>query len=246
MGNGKISRLPWAIRDEVNRRLRDGEPASQLVDWLNGLPEVQEVLREQFGGRAISEQNLSEWKQRAHPEWLRHQQARVWVQELANKSLDIADDISEETFNGYGHLSVADLLSAPLAVALGQCLQSTIEKETEDPHRIRTLLDIAREVSRLRAGDHSLGRLDIEGERQEAAKRAERKKLWDEIRREEAAVEARCEFVEYIYKQKMKEGPLSPEEEAHYQESFKKIAEYRENLRQARAYDRHIWAQFVV
>jgi hypothetical protein len=245
-GNGKIARLPWAIRDELNRRLRDGEPGTQLVDCLNGLPEVQDVLREHFGGRPITEQNLSEWKQRGYEDWLRHQEARAWVQDLTNQSLDIAEDISWESSNGSGHLSVADLLSAPLAIALGHCMQSTIGKGTEDPHQIRTLLSIAREVSRLRGGDHSLGRLDIERERQEAAKRAERKKLYDEVKRLEAAVEARCKVTEYVYEQKKKEERLSPEEEAQYQERFKKIAEWREHLREAQIHDHHIWAQFVV
>jgi hypothetical protein len=35
----------------------------KLVEWLNGLPAAQAVLAANFGGRAISMQNLSEWKQ---------------------------------------------------------------------------------------------------------------------------------------------------------------------------------------
>jgi hypothetical protein len=245
-GNGKMARMPWTIRDQLNRRLRDGEPAKQLVDWLNGLPEVQGVLREHFGGRPINEQNLSEWKQRGHQEWLRHEDARAWVKDLANQSLDIADDISEESSNGYGHLSVADLLSAPLGIALGHCVQSAIEKGMEDPRQIRMLLSIACEVSRLRRGDHSLSRLDIEREQQEAAKRAERKKLYDEVKRLEASVEGRCKLIEYVYEQDKKEGRLSPEEETQYQERFKKIAEWRQQLKEGEVFDNYIWASFVV
>ena len=47
--NGKIARLPRAIRDELNRRLDDGEPGVQLVNWLNGVPEVRDILRNEFG-----------------------------------------------------------------------------------------------------------------------------------------------------------------------------------------------------
>jgi hypothetical protein len=230
----------------LNRRLRDGEFAKQLVDWLNGLPAVQDALREHFDGRPISEQNLSEWKQRAHPEWLRHDDTRAWVRDLANQSLDIADDISEESSNGCGHLSVADFLSAQLGVALGHCVQSAIEKGTEDPRQIRMLLSITREVSRLRNADHSLGRLNIERERQEAAKRAERKKLYDEIKRLEAAREARYKLIEHIYEEKKKMRPLSQEEEAQYQERLKEIAEWREYLKKTEAHDKHMWADFVV
>jgi hypothetical protein len=38
--NGKIARLPQEIREQVNRRLEDGEPGKQIAEWLNGLPEA--------------------------------------------------------------------------------------------------------------------------------------------------------------------------------------------------------------
>ena len=78
--NGKIARLPYSIRDLLNRRLHDGEPGNSLVEWLNGLPKVREILEDEFGGRSISEQNLSEWKQGGFEDWLRHQETREWVQ----------------------------------------------------------------------------------------------------------------------------------------------------------------------
>jgi hypothetical protein len=33
--NGKIARLPKAIRDQLNKNLEDGMPGCRLVDWLN-------------------------------------------------------------------------------------------------------------------------------------------------------------------------------------------------------------------
>ena len=47
---GKIARLPLAVREELNSRLRNGEPGKDLVLWLNSLPAVQEVLAAQFQG----------------------------------------------------------------------------------------------------------------------------------------------------------------------------------------------------
>ena len=61
--NGKIARLPREIRDRLNERIRDGEPGTKLVPWLNSILEVQEVLEAYFSERPITEQNLSEWKQ---------------------------------------------------------------------------------------------------------------------------------------------------------------------------------------
>src|SRR5713101_951139 len=40
--NGKIARLPLAIRQELNRRLQNGEQGKKLVAWLNALPEVRQ------------------------------------------------------------------------------------------------------------------------------------------------------------------------------------------------------------
>ena len=58
--NGKIARLPHMVREELNRRIRDGEEGKKLVAWLNGLPKVKAVVAAEFGGKPISEQNLSE------------------------------------------------------------------------------------------------------------------------------------------------------------------------------------------
>jgi hypothetical protein len=49
---GKIARLPREIRDQLNRRLSDGEPGSQLVIWLNSLPESQAVLARELAADA--------------------------------------------------------------------------------------------------------------------------------------------------------------------------------------------------
>lgn len=67
---GKIARLPHAIRAELNRRMRDNEVGSELLNWLNGIPEVQACLREHFDGRPINDQNLSDWRHGGYEEWL--------------------------------------------------------------------------------------------------------------------------------------------------------------------------------
>ena len=43
---GKIARLPRAVREELNRRLLNGETGARLVAWLNGHPETKRVLAE--------------------------------------------------------------------------------------------------------------------------------------------------------------------------------------------------------
>jgi hypothetical protein len=41
--------------------------------------QVKEVLHEQFHGRAISEQNLSQWREGGYADWLRHQQTQEQI-----------------------------------------------------------------------------------------------------------------------------------------------------------------------
>jgi hypothetical protein len=221
--NGKIARLPWSIRDILNRRLRDGEPGKSLVEWLNSLPEVQEVLAEEFGGRPINEQNLSEWKQGGYEDWLQHQETRAWVQELASQS----EELEEEA----GDFSVADWLSAPLAVALGGWLQTAAVKASEDPKQAQMLLGIARELTLLRRADHSEQRLRLERERweeeQEAKRQAELEKLRRDVQASEAVAEFYVKTFEEQYAAKKQQGSMSTEDEARYQKVSAKIAEWR-------------------
>jgi hypothetical protein len=71
---GKIARLPRKIRTELNERLDNGEEGDSILDWINDLPVVDDLLREQFGGAPITKQNLSEWRQGGFREWVFRQQ----------------------------------------------------------------------------------------------------------------------------------------------------------------------------
>jgi len=99
---GKIARLPKPIRDDPGRRIENGEQGRALVEWLNGLPAVRDVLKDQFGGPPVNEQNLSEWKQGGRLEWLRREEARSLVRQLAEQSddLDEAADGQDRTPEG--------------------------------------------------------------------------------------------------------------------------------------------------
>jgi hypothetical protein len=79
----KIARLPRTVREELNRRLQNGEQAKRLVEWLNEAPEVCARLKTDFAGRPISKQNLSEWKQGGYREWQAHQDVLARASELA-------------------------------------------------------------------------------------------------------------------------------------------------------------------
>jgi len=70
---GKIARLPSPIRDQLNLRLDNNQPASDILRWLNALPETRQLLADSFDNVPISEQNLSQWRLGGFREWrLRH------------------------------------------------------------------------------------------------------------------------------------------------------------------------------
>ncbi len=157
MRTGKIARLPREIRDELNRRLQDAEPGDTLLPWLNALPEVQTVLARQFGGVAISKQNLSEWRGGGFVEWQARQEALADARELA------ADAAEVEAVTG-GRLTdhLATVLGARYASAL-----SGWDGEPSDQFRqkLKVLRGMCQDIVELRRGDHSGARLQMERER---------------------------------------------------------------------------------
>jgi hypothetical protein len=77
---GKIARLPHAIREQLNLKLLDGVPAKSILPWLNSLPEAKAILAADFENRPINKQNLSEWKQGGHRDWLLQYNASNFLQ----------------------------------------------------------------------------------------------------------------------------------------------------------------------
>jgi len=90
---GKIARLPNSLREELNQRLRDDLPASEILPWLNGLPEVRRLLESSFEGSAISEHTLSRWRRGGYACWLQLQEAQeaVGIAAGTGRAMDQAD-----------------------------------------------------------------------------------------------------------------------------------------------------------
>jgi hypothetical protein len=167
--NGKIARLARAVRDELNRRLQDGEPGVRLVDWLNGLPDTQRVLATDFGGRPVSEQNLCEWKAGGYRDWLARQ-------ETLSQARELAADAKELTAATDGKLT--DHLATVLAAHYAAALAGWDGEVTDEFRRkLRMLRGLCQDIVELRRGDHSGARLNMEHERLER----EREKTEEEV-----------------------------------------------------------------
>ncbi len=174
---GKIARLPHAVREELNRRLRDGEPGGPLLEWLNAHEEVGEVLQNHFDGQPINKQNLSDWRLGGHRDWLRHQETRDLMRHLSEQG----DELLEETRGE----AVSDRLAAVLATEVVRTAQTVLDEVTDPPERWRRIRELLRELAELRKDDHRAARLRLardeaireEEEREQQAHDAEIKRL---------------------------------------------------------------------
>ena len=144
--NGKIARLPLALREQLNHRLADAELGEPLLAWLNALPEVQAILAAQFGGNPISKQNLSEWRAGGFLAW----QIRA---EFLGQAQDLAQDATElaQATAGEDGARLADHLATVLAGRYASLLNHWDGEITEAfTQKLRALTSLCRAITQLR------------------------------------------------------------------------------------------------
>lgn len=159
--NGKIARLPKAIREQLNQRLADGEPSETLLRWLHTLPEVLEVLVREFEGRPILKQNLSEWRQGGFREWEARQERLAQLRLLS----DEADDVEAASPR------LPDRMAALLAGRFASLIATTMQvKDWSKPRHRAQLMELNEAVATLRRFDQGAARLKLECEQLEIKK----------------------------------------------------------------------------
>jgi hypothetical protein len=151
---GKIARLPRDIRDQLNRRLQDGEKGKTLLVWLNAHEKVQRTLKTDFDGRGITKQNLSDWLHGGYREWLFQQEA---IEVVRRMDIDVAElDKASKT-------SLIDLLSRRLAAQYLVMLANGLNgKGAVD---LKLLNELCGNVVALRRSDQAAERLRVERDR---------------------------------------------------------------------------------
>ncbi len=174
-GNGKIAHLPRAIRDELNRRMDDGQTGTELLPWLNELPEVKKLLAEQFAARPIVKQNLYQWHAGGHRLWLAGR-------ETLAQALELAADAQELSRATGGKLTdhLATILSARYAAALAGW---TGEVTDEFRGRLRLLHGLCQDIIGLRRADHSGARLSLEQQRLERERQKTEEEVFEQFQR---------------------------------------------------------------
>ena len=170
--NGKIGRLPRNIREELNRRLDDGEPGGKILKWLNARPEVPAAG---FGGRGINAQNLSNWRKGGFQHWLKQQERRNLALELTENAAELAIDA--------GGVEIGNHLSAVLVAEFAASARAALSAITDPAERCVREQEFLLTLARVRRQDSQAGKLAIERERRareriKEMEKDERRKEW--------------------------------------------------------------------
>lgn len=84
----KIGRLPFALRNELNERIRDGATGAALVSWLNAHADCKRILRAEKSG-PLNAQNLTDWRGSGYKDWLSDQAQAERIRAMAELSNSI-------------------------------------------------------------------------------------------------------------------------------------------------------------
>jgi hypothetical protein len=117
---GKIARLPYKIREQLNRRLRNNEPDSEILPWLEGLPAVKKILAAQFDGKPINHQNLSNWRRGGHKQWLQRQEEVDEMRGLVEDAKDFSRTSDGSLAHGTASIVAAKMLKTVHAIPAEQ------------------------------------------------------------------------------------------------------------------------------
>jgi hypothetical protein len=114
---GKIARLPFKIREQLNERLLNNEKGNTILPWINRAMKLS-------GEAAVTPQNLSLWREGGFMDWMGQRDKLMRTRSLAEYCHQMAKE-------GGGTMDL------PAAIAGGQLMEVL---EEFDPASIKTLL----------------------------------------------------------------------------------------------------------
>ena len=142
----KIGRLPFAIRNELNERIRDGAQGAELLDWLNGLKETKKILRE-MESDAVNAQNLTDWRSTGYKDWLDDQADADRFRRLAEVSHTLASAAGGSAAGVACNIATAKIMDA-------------LEGADEDK-----IADLTRALAALRSGENAAQKVALAEEK---------------------------------------------------------------------------------
>ena len=147
----KIGRLPFAVRNELNERIRDGAQGAELLDWLNGLKETKKILRE-MKSDAVNAQNLTDWRSTGYKDWLDDQKDADRIRRLAEVSQTIATAAGGNAAGVACNIATAKIMDA-------------LEAADDD-----MIADLSKALVALRAGENAAQKVALAEEKNALAK----------------------------------------------------------------------------
>lgn len=142
----KIGRLPFAIRNELNERIRDGVGGPEILAWLNGLPSTRKIIRELKSGD-INAQNLTDWRSSGYRDWLDDQSQADRIRRLAEISQTLASAAGGNAAGVGCNIATAKIMDA---------LESADEEQ---------VADLAKALVQLRAGENAAQKVALAEEK---------------------------------------------------------------------------------
>jgi len=151
----KIARLPEQIREQINRRLQDGEKGRDIIAWLNALKEAKASLSKEFVGRAINDSNLSAWRLGGYRDWEAQQAALDEVRRVTSEGTELAKA---------GEHALADKLAVSLCGRYAVATRRLMEAG-DGEKAWKLLRELCHDLAVLCRGDHGAEWLRLEEER---------------------------------------------------------------------------------
>ena len=142
----KIGRLPFAVRNELNERIRDGAQGAEILDWLNGLKETRKILREQKSA-PINAQNLTDWRSSGYRDWLDDQDRADRIRRLAEVSQTLATAAGGNAAGVGCNIATAKIMDI-------------LEAADEDQ-----VADLSKALDKLRAGENAAQKVALAEEK---------------------------------------------------------------------------------
>ena len=142
----KIGRLPFAIRNELNERIRDGVGGPEILAWLNGLPSTRKIIRELKSGE-INAQNLTDWRSSGYRDWLEDQCQADRIRRLAEISQTLASAAGGNAAGVGCNIATAKIMDA---------------RESADEEQVA---DLAKALVQLRAGENAAQKVALAEEK---------------------------------------------------------------------------------
>lgn len=142
----KIGRLPFAIRNELNERIRDGVGGPEILAWLNGLPSTRKIVRGLKSGD-INAQNLTDWRSSGYRDWLEDQCQADRIRRLAEISQTLASAAGGNAAGVGCNIAAAKIMDA---------LESADEEQ---------VAGLAKALVQLRAGENAAQKVALAEEK---------------------------------------------------------------------------------